>query len=353
MSQPTTSRAAVFETPENPLSIREFALPELRTGEALVRVECCTLCGSDLHSIHGRRSTPVPSILGHEIIGRIVDQSDEEPPVDTAGHALEVGARVVWSVAASCGECDRCVRGIPQKCRNLFKYGHESTECAAPLSGGLSEYCHIQRGTTIARVSEDVPATLLAPASCATATVAEAVRSVSTVKARRVLIFGAGMLGLTAAAMCSWRGAAEILVCDVDPKRLDRADQFGATSKIEWNNLADECQSANVVFEMSGAPSAVEASLGQLCVGGELVLVGSVSPTDAVPIDPERVVRNLLRIQGVHNYTPAALSDAVEFLGATAYPFCELVEREFSLDEVNQAISFASESGACRVAVVP
>lgn len=354
------SRAAVFHAAGQPLLSEEFALPDLRPQEALVRVEYCTVCGSDLHSVQGHRGVPTPSVLGHEIVGRVAAVSSDAPPTDLSGRPLAVGDRVVWSVAASCGVCDRCQRGLTQKCRSLFKYGHETTKQRSALSGGLAEYCLLVPGTAVVTIDDSLKSEVICPVSCATATVSEALRGCLSLKGRRVLIFGAGMLGLTAAAMARWSGSEQVVVCDVDTERLKNAVDFGATDTLLWEelsqqNTASQSPEADVVLEMSGAAEAVSAGLSHLAIGGELVLVGSVSPSPSVSVDPEQVVRRLLRIRGVHNYTPASLQHAVEFLHETheRFPFAKLVAESFPLARVNEAITYAVQNRSCRVGVRP
>lgn len=173
------------------------------------------------------------------------------------------------------------------------------------------------------------------------------------------------MLGLTATAMAKMQGAVSVIVCDLDPKRLLQALKFGATHTLPWIDDPQEMTSAvhsmagddgvDIVLEMSGATSAIEVSPTLLTINGRLVLVGSVAPSGMVPFDPEQIVRRLLRIEGIHNYTPADLASAVDFLTAhhQEFPFESLVERTFALDEVNDAISFAQDTRPCRVAIVP
>ena len=92
-----TSLAAVFTAVGEPLALREFPLPELRGSEILVRVRCTTICGSDLHSYFGRRHSPVPSVLGHEMVGEIAD-AGPRGALDFRGSPLKIGDRVTWSM---------------------------------------------------------------------------------------------------------------------------------------------------------------------------------------------------------------------------------------------------------------
>lgn len=362
MTLPEQCRAAVFSGADKPLHVRSFPLPLLREGETLVRVTCCTICGSDVHTFQGRRVTPTPTILGHEILGEVAALPEQGAVQDIAGRPLNVGDRVTWSIAASCGQCFFCARGLPQKCEDLFKYGHEKIGEKHPLSGGLAEYCHLAPGTAIVRVPAEVPDAVACPANCATATVAAALRVGGYCEDEVVLIQGAGMLGLTACAMASAGGAREVIACDVDAKRLERASRFGATQCVRVADetalkpvvdKATEGRGVDLAVELSGANSAVEAALGSLRIGGRLVLVGTVFPGPDVAVSPETVVRRLLNIHGLHNYTPQDLAAAVSFLTEhhIDFPFADLAGAVFALEEVETAFQHASESGALRVMV--
>lgn len=315
-----------------------------------MRITCCTICGSDLHTFNGHRDGPTPSILGHEIIG-IVESLSDANVCDVAGEAIQVGDRVTWSVACSCHDCHRCNNDMPQKCESLFKYGHEPLVADVGPSGGLAEYCLLRAGTAIVLLPADVRDEVLCPANCATATVAAAMRAAGSLENKRVLILGAGMLGLTASAFANTLNASEICVSDVDAVRLKRAKDFGATRTLLGISDAE----FDVIFEMSGSPDAVETAIHSASVGGIVVLVGSVFPSRSVAVDPEGIVRRLLSIHGVHNYRPDDLSNAVQFLleHHSRFPFASLVDNSFPLTEVNEAFSFATEHRPIRVAIVP
>jgi alcohol dehydrogenase len=344
--------------------LRSVPLPTLAEGELLVRVRICTLCGSDLHTYSGKRQAPTPTILGHEILGDIVEIGSGDRRKDLAGRRLEVGQRVTWSIAANCGECYYCTHGLPQKCERLFKYGHERLNGAHALSGGLAEHCHLTAHTPVLVVPESLSDEVACIANCAAATVAAAMRVGAPQPGENVLIFGAGMLGLIATAMARQSRAASVTVVDVDRNRLELAKRFGATLGVIFDNedlmvasvkSATEGRGADLALELSGAALAMEASLKALRLGGRAVFVGAVAPGRPLAIDGETIVRRVLSIHGMHNYMPRDLVAAVDFLAATAgrFPFRELVSGPFDLAQAEQAFESAIGSRALRVAVKP
>ncbi len=359
------ARALVFCRPGEPLRTRTFPQPTLGPHEAWVEITCCTICGSDLHTIRGDRPVSGPTVLGHETIGRIRALPRSGPvPHDVSGAPLALGDRITWSVAASCGECFFCDRGLPQKCDQLFKYGHETID-RHPLSGGLAEFCHLTAGTPVVKVPDALEDHAACPANCATATVAAAVRTADGCHGKAVLIHGAGMLGLTTAAMAAQQGASAIIVSDLSVERLGRAHDFGATHTVHVGGDATALSTTvhgatagrgvDVAFEMSGAPVAVEQSIDLVRIGGQLVLVGAVFPTRPAKLNPETIVRKLLRIDGVHNYTPGDLTESVRFLSQTAarFPFASLVGKELNLDDLNAYLAQRRDTTPIRIAVRP
>jgi alcohol dehydrogenase len=232
------------------------------------------------------------------------------------------------------------------------------------LSGGLAEHCHLTAQTPVLVVPESLSDEVACIANCAAATVAAAMRVGAPQPGENVLIFGAGMLGLIATAMASEAGARQVIVTDVDAERLQQACRFGATGCLVFAEgerfVADvkDCfdgRGADLALELSGAPLAMEASLKTLRVGGRAVFVGAVAPGRPLALDGEMIVRRVLSIHGMHNYAPADLVAAVDFLAATAgrFPFRELVAGPFDLAQAEQAFESAVASRALRVAVKP
>ena len=359
-----SSLAAVFRAIGEPLSLERFPIPELRGREALVRIRCATICGSDLHSYFGRRHSPMPAILGHEMVGDIV-ATGPGGAFDFRGLPLSIGDRVTWSMVWSCGQCFYCTHGLRPKCERLLKFGHEAITAGRALIGGMAEHCWLPEGTAIFRVPGNVPDRVASPANCATATVAAVFSAAGPAEGRVVLIHGAGMLGQTACAMAALREASRVIVLEPDARRRATALRFGATDAIDTALPPEQIRAqvadlsagrgADLGLELAGYPESIELGLRLLRLGGSLVLAGATFPSRPVQLDAEQVVRRMIRITGVYNYSPPHLETALTFLAAAVgrYPFEELVDRSFALSEVNAAIRHAETERPPRVALLP
>ena len=361
--------AMVWNEPGRPHDALAAPGVRLAEGEALVEVELATICGSDVRTVNGSRPAPSPLVLGHEQVGRVVAVGEGAVRID--GSPLGLGDRVVWSVNVSCGSCDRCIRGLAQRCRSLEKYGHERVHRGWELSGGFATHVQLRAGTAVVRVSEELPASVAAPSSCATATAVAAIDAASarvTLDGALVLVTGGGMSGLTAAAIAIEAGAL-VIVSDPDASRrafarglgavaVDPAARSTSSERLDMTLAAFERRGLPevlVAVETSGAPSAVRTAIGSLGVGGVGVLVGSVAPGSEVCLDPESLVRRLATIAAVHDYTGGQLSRAVAFLERSwrRVPFDELVGATHPLAELDDALAEAATGRYVRVGVAP
>lgn len=343
----------------------------LCSGEALVQVELATICGSDVHTALGHRPSAAPLVLGHEQVGRVVAVGADTRRLD--GTPLAIGERVVWSVSVTCGACDRCRTGLSQHCRVLQKYGHARMARGWELSGGFATHVHLRAGSAIVAVGESTPAAVLAPAACATATAVAALASAvsalhtapeataSRLSGEVVFVLGAGLIGLTTAALATDAGATVILADPVAERRA-LAGRFGAVQAIEPTPAALRAALARigedapvVAIEASGAASAVELALNAPGVGGVIVLVGSVLPGSPVRMDPETIVRRQITVRGVHDYAPAHLATAIAFLREAhgRYPFGAMVGEVHPLEHLDEAIRRAATGESVRVGVRP
>jgi putative phosphonate catabolism associated alcohol dehydrogenase len=348
-----TCRAAIFEKANQPQQIRELKIPQLNDGEMLIKNEYATLCRSDLNTFTGKRQEKTPTILGHEIVGRIDAFGPNAPTLDDKGDELAIGDRITWSIFAADPDSPYNKIGIPQKGSKLFKYGHEQLTDISTLHGGLAEHTVIRKNTVVFKIDEVIPLPVAAIINCAVATVSGSMRMAGELKDKNVLVSGAGMLGIIACAMAENGGARNIIAVDMDQQRLETAEKFGANYRIPAqsegillkSNLAAAGfhESVQIILEYSGSALAMESSLHILDIGGTAVWIGATFPQRPIQIDAEKLIRNIHTIKGLHNYNEQDLLQAVEFIhqAYNKYPFQTLIHDAFTLDDVNDAFNFA------------
>ncbi|WP_436502028.1 zinc-binding dehydrogenase [Actinokineospora sp. HUAS TT18] len=348
--------AVVWHGVETGFTLESGPLPEPAAGEVLVQVRMSTICGSDLHTIAGHRSTPVPTVLGHEIVGTVVATGGTV--TDHRGTPLAAGDRVTWTIGTACGTCARCSAGVPQKCLTVRKYGHEKMSDTWWLNGGFATHCHLPEGTGIVRIPDSMPDEVATPANCATATVVCAARRARLTAGDTVVVLGCGMLGLTAVAYARDLGAGRIIACDIDEGRRRSASAFGANAVCGPAELADLVAhkshglGADVVLEVTGNSAAVQSAFDLIGIDGRIALVGSVSPAPEVSFEPSKFVKNLSTVVGSHNYGVDDLAEAVDFLArASGRPFADLVPASYPLAEYAAAIADARSLRAPRIAI--
>ena len=358
-----TSLAAVYRGEPNRVDLEALALPVPEPGELLVRNIGCTICGSDLHTYSGRRTTPVPTILGHEIVGEVIAFGEDAPREDLAGAPIRLGDRVTWAIVASCGTCPRCTKGLPQKCTNGVKYGHIACAPGRELFGGYAEHCLLARGTAVMRIPDAMPLEVACPANCATSTaaaaIAAAIEEIGPLRGQSICVQGAGLVGLTTCAMAHAAGAAHIVAVEPRETRRALATQFGASATCPPQQLETVVTQTNggdgfdVVFECAGPSENLRPALDAVRMGGVVVLVGSTYPDAPVAVQVDQLVRRNLRIRGVHNYTPTDLHAAVRFLEAHArdYPFAQLVNPWLPLTRIEDAFELAERGDSVRVGI--
>lgn len=331
-----SAQAALFHAPGQSFTIESFPIPIPQNGETLVRIRCATICGSDLHTHAGRRHGPTPAVLGHEMVGHIEALS--------APSQFAIGDRVTWSMVWSCGHCHYCQSGLHPKCLHLYKFGHAAITPTSHFTGGFAQYCLLPPGTALFQVPTAISDPVASIANCATATVAATFRKAGPIKNKTVLILGAGMLGLNACAMARWLGAESVHAIDINPARREMATRFGATTTAT---------PADLILDFTGAPDAMESALPLLKTGATFILAGAVFPTRPLQIPAELIVRQCLRIEGVHNYSPQDLQTALQFLTETTFPFDTLIEGRYALDQMNEAFAHAAQNQAPRIAIYP
>lgn len=352
----------IFDAPGKKMQLQSRKLPQLVAGEVLVKNLYTTICGSDLHTYCGIRKEATPTVLGHEIVGEVVKINEKHSGKDHAGHSLQVGDRVTWSIFSADPASEMSVQGMPQKSAGVFKYGHALVTDQDAFHGGLAEYCILKPHTTILKIPSTLPLPVAATINCAVATVAGALRLAGNVKGKTVLITGLGLLGMVCAAMCKDAGASQIYAADIDTNRLDQSLNFGVNqtcllsfpvSTTHPNPLVALHSCIDVVFDMSGSPDAMEEGLTTVAIGGIVIWVGAVFKQRKVMVDAEQIIRRLITLKGLHNYNHEDFVYAVDFItrNHSRFPFEQLVSQEFPLEKAELAFEYALKHKPLRVGI--
>lgn len=354
----TAGNIVVFNKANEPLKLQNIELPALKTGEILIKNAYTTICGSDLHTFCGLRQEKTPTVLGHEIVGRIIQIDAAHSALDYAGQHLHIGDLVTWAVFCSSPQPEWTAKGMPQKAENLFKYGHAQIVGNDAFHGGLGDYCILKANTAILKIPNELPLPIAATINCALATVAGTIRLAGDLNGKTILITGLGLLGNVTAAMAKVAGAKNIIAIDINDERLAQAKTFGVDFAYHSTSQEDLPETLakhqiNAVFDMSGAPDAIELGINALTIGGIAVWAGAVFKMRKIAIDAEQIVRKIITIKGLHNYNFEDLRYALDFISNNyqKFPFDKVVAKEFALEDTQKAFEYAVAHKPLRVGV--
>ncbi len=286
----TTKQAAVLRGIQQ-LAIEERPVPEPAPGEVLVRITAVGVCGSDVHYYqHGRIGDFVvdrPMVLGHESGGVIVG-------VGVGVDASRVGQRVSVEPGVPDLTCSECLAGRYNLCPDMRFFA------TPPYDGSLAEFVtvHAAFAHPVPDTISDDTAALLEPLSVGV----WANRKGQVGAGSRVLITGAGPIGLVATQCARAFGATEIVVADLNPHRLKLAEELGATATINVGDtsLRDAGFEPTVLLECSGHPGATGDGLRTLARAGRAVLVGMGD--DGLPLPLTHLQSREIEITGTFRY---------------------------------------------------
>ena len=354
-AEPRKAQVVVYLGPNSSpnYEIQQHDLPEeVADGEVLVKVTLSTVCGSDLHTLGGKRTTPFPCVMGHEGCGVVVRSSRE---------GLAEGTRVTWPICDCCGACAACEVGLENKCHALLKFGHTLLRDAA-LFGTYASHVLLRRGVAAVQLPQALSDEVAAPANCALATMVNALAGLPQAPpagnpgARVALVQGAGLLGIYGCCLLKEAGYETVYCTDFSDTRLELVPLFGGTPvPLREEEALVPAGGVDVAFEVCGNKAAVPGGLRALRTGGTYVLVGLIHPDSQLDLTAELLIKRLLTVKGVHNYAARHLRQAVAFLEATAgkYPYHRLVGTQFPLGEFPAALAAAHRGQYHRVALRP
>lgn len=331
---------AIFVSPGK-IEIRSVALslPE-SDSTALISPILCGICAFE-RSIFLGLAPIYPSNPGHEFVGRVMDIRGAIP-------GFSIGDLVTADLLTRCGECSACSKGKSAACKAI--QGRLRGDGTIWLGGALSRVMRVD-SDVIHPLGSMIPevGVFAEPMAC----VVNSLRRAELKSSNRVLVIGAGLMGLLHVLVCVSHGVSEISVVDINPDRLRIAERLGATNV----NFPDESKdSADVVFLTMGTNEAAGLAVKRCDAGGTVVVFGvpgNQRLRNAPLIDLNEIHSRELSVIGAYSHEQSDWNLAVELLAdrriATLLP--GLITSSFPFEDVEDALEASTLEGALKVVV--
>jgi threonine dehydrogenase-like Zn-dependent dehydrogenase len=364
----TTGRAALFFGPGKPFELTELPVPDPEPGAVVVRVRRANVCGSDLHIWRGDGALGLMArddgrIIGHEMTG-VVHALGAGVERDWAGRPLSEGDRVVYQYFAPCGRCRCCLRGMTEACVRSFKVLQGKPSVFPHFRGAYADYFYVTPSMALFTVPDAVSDAMAAGVNCALAQMVMGLERAGVSLGDRVVVQGAGGLGLYATALAKDRGAAQVVVIDGVEERLALARQMGADEVVDLRRLPTPAErvaavleltggGADVVCELVGRAEALAEGLAMVGPGGCYLEIGTFYPGTTVAVDPGTLVMRNVRLEAVASYDARSLQQALAFLERHAGELpLEQVLDDYPLERIDAAFADQDAGRVTRASIV-
>ncbi|MEM2961888.1 MAG: zinc-dependent dehydrogenase, partial [Candidatus Bathyarchaeia archaeon] len=326
-------KAAVLHGPHD-VRVDEVPVPEVSSGEILVRMKACGVCGTDVEKMHGKFITPPR--LGHEVTGEVVEVGDKVEDV-------QVGDRVFVHHHVPCYKCHYCRHGDYTMCKEFPETNLDPC--------GFAEYfrvpeVNVARGAVLKLPSsiDFEKGTLIEPTACCIRGLSRSRLNVGD----DALVIGAGPIGLTMVSLLRFYGAHTIIVSEVLDFRLRAAEEFGADYVVNptLEDLkgkvleATEGRGADLVITAFGGSKAIVQGLECVRKGGQILLFGAPPRGEILSYDVSKIFINEIRIIPSYSTTEIETAIAAKLLDKYLKSMEKLITHRFPLGETPQAIEF-------------
>lgn len=330
-----TMNAAILDKPFS-IDVNEIKIPVPKKNEALVRVRCIGICGSDVHYYEygkiGRYVVKQPLILGHELAGDVVEVGADVKDVVP-------GDRVAVEPGVICGTCDFCKSGRYNLCPDV------EFMATPPIDGAWAEYVTV-RSDFLHKLPDSLSyeeGALLEPLSVGF----HALNRANVKPFDRILVTGLGPIGLLTIKAAQAYGVNEIYASDVVPYRLQKAKELGVTATI--NPLEDSVEAfltkatdhkgVDVVVETSGNSKVISSTIELVKRGGRVVLVG-LPTTEKTEMNISHFIDSEIDLYGVFRYANTYPS-AIQALKGSSHNIEDVITHKYSLCEIKEAVELA------------
>ncbi len=363
-----TAKAALFFGANEDFRIRSFPVTATPSGYARAELIASGVCGTDLHFHRGTLAAKVPSIIGHEFVGRITEMDAKEGEK----FGLSVGDAVIADIAVPCGRCALCRNGDDANCVNMQVTNGGDIETAPHLWGGYAQVNYTPLANLIkipASVDPFAAAVFACPGPTALHAFSLAKRAgVDIASVNTALVQGLGPVGFFAALYLCAIGVPNVYVVTAhgNEKRDEMAAKFGVKRVFHLDSDSEndiravldvetQRMGVDLAIEASGAPKALPLALNLLRNRGTYLIPGQYSASGGVSINPEVITFKALHIIGSSQYAVIDVQEYLSFLAKspTLQPLIRSLATSYPVDEVNLAFAHAKAGKNIKTVLVP
>ncbi len=364
---PTLARAMVLREP-GALTPEDLPLPAIGADDALLEVEICGLCGTDYEQFDGQVQSndyyaPMPSIPGHEPLGRIAAIGRRA----AERWGVAVGDRVAVRSSYGCGRCEACARFEPSGCPTRGgTYGFTRVDTAPGLWGAFAEYMYLHPLSLVRQVDASLPAELAVMFNPLAAGLSWGATVPATGPGDQVVIMGPGQRGLCSLVAARDAGASQVIVTGLasDAHKLALARELGADHTIVVDDVdpTDEIREltdggASVVVDTTPFfTDALRQAVAMCARHGRIVLAGLKGAGVEARLAPDDIAYKELSLRGVLSMPLGDFHRACELIEQRRYPLEKLHTHSFPLEDAERAIATLAgrtDEPAIHVALVP
>jgi L-iditol 2-dehydrogenase len=334
-------------------AVQEVPVPTMHDDELLLRVTAASICGTDIRIIRNGHRKLKPGqrvILGHEFVGIV-----ERLGVQVEG--FKVGERVGIAPNAGCGRCSACLRGKSNYCPEYSAFGIDQDGGHAPWVKIPARFVIQGNVISLPPNISDQEAALLEPFSC----VVNGVRTARVELGDRVVIYGAGPIGLMHVMLCRIAGAAKIIVVDPRTDRLEKALSLGCDVAInpQEGSVLDRLRSetdgegADVVITACSVPEVQSEAVRILAPFGRVCLFGGLSNNvGSVPLDTNAIHYGSLVVTGSTGGCVEDYRTALKLVAERRVCLEQLISDTFPLHDLQRAYDKALSGAEGRIVLV-
>lgn len=321
------------------IEFEERAIPTPQKDEVLVKVEYVGVCGSDLHYFeHGRVSNFIvepPFVLGHESAGVVVEVGEDV-------HHLKVGDRVALEPGKTCGKCEQCKSGKYNLCPDVVFFA------TPPIGGVFQEY--VAHEANLCFKLPDNVGTLEGALIEPLAVGFHAAKQGGAEAGQSAVVFGAGCIGLVTMMALKAMGLSNVYVVDVQPKRLEKALELGATGVInakEVDTLAklkelSDGKGWDLLIDTAGSTITAQQAFYAAKKGATVVMVG-YNVNELVPLPVNHALDNEITMKTIFRYRHI-YPMAIDAVAAGKVNLKGLVTDIFDFDDMQRALCASIEN---------